>query len=63
MYMDVNSQAFRMSDVSLDSENQAIGFTMQQIYEKYKDSVSYPQGVVTYAKITYVDVPARPQNF
>ncbi|XP_072014609.1 plancitoxin-1-like [Amphiura filiformis] len=36
LYMDVNSQAFEMSDVSLDNENQAIGFTLQQVYRNYK---------------------------
>ena len=40
MYMDVKNQAFKMSDVSLDNKNQAIGFTLQQVYGNYKSKVS-----------------------
>ncbi|XP_011666391.2 plancitoxin-1 [Strongylocentrotus purpuratus] len=36
LYMDVHSSSFSLSDVSLNDSNQAVGYTLQQIYKNYE---------------------------
>jgi hypothetical protein len=44
LYMDVNNPMWQLSKVSLQEENHAIAYTLQQIYSNYKSKVS--RGVI-----------------
>ena len=39
MYLDVNSQSFVFSQVSLNDTNQAVAYTLQQIYDNHQSQV------------------------